>query len=65
MTNFRRELETLIYRHSRENESDTPDFILAEYMMSCLQAFEAAVKNRESWYGRTAKLMDGPEEIPQ
>jgi hypothetical protein len=30
MTEFRKELETTINCHSRENGSDTPDFILAE-----------------------------------
>lgn len=38
---------------SRENASNTPDFILASYLMACLETFEAAVNARERWYGRT------------
>ncbi|HSW65257.1 MAG TPA: hypothetical protein VLH56_18395 [Dissulfurispiraceae bacterium] len=32
-TGFRAELETLINRYSKENGSNTPDFILADYMV--------------------------------
>jgi len=49
---FRRELEALINKHSRENMSHTPDFILAEYLATCLFTFEAAVRERERWHGR-------------
>lgn len=52
MENFRKELEQLINKCSLENESDTPDFILAEYLTDCLKAFDKAVFNRETWYGR-------------
>ena len=31
-----------INRVSRENKSNTPDFILAEYLTDCLSAFEKA-----------------------
>ena len=47
---FERELCALINHHSRENESDTPDFILADYMMNCLKAFERATIMRSLWY---------------
>ncbi len=50
--NLRAELTMLLNRHSRENSSNTPDFILAEYMENCLLAFESAVSQRERWYGR-------------
>ena len=48
---LKREIEHLINRYSRENNSNTPDFILAEYLMTCLEAFEKASKVRENWYG--------------
>lgn len=38
--------------HSAENASDTPDFILAEYLIGCLNAYDQAVRSREKWYGR-------------
>lgn len=46
------ELSCLLNRANRENESNTPDFILAEYMLDCLEAFEKASKWREDWYGK-------------
>ena len=49
---FRKELEELINRHSLESASDTPDFILAQYLDDCLLAFDLAVRRREQWYGR-------------
>jgi hypothetical protein len=48
---FKRELESLINRYSIENGSNTPDFLLAEYLMACLAAFEATSLAREKWHG--------------
>ncbi len=59
MDNFRKELEHLINRHSKENGSDTPDFMLAEYLTDCLIAFDKAVTAREKWYGRERKVGSG------
>lgn len=49
-TSFRAELETLINKHSKENGSNTPDFILADYMIDCLNAYDKAVVCRVKWY---------------
>lgn len=49
---LRKEIEQAINKNSLENESDTPDFILAEYLTDCLHAFDKAVNRREKWYGR-------------
>lgn len=53
--NFEEALTNLINEHSKENESDTPDFILADYINDCLEAFKYAVRKREQWHGRQAK----------
>jgi len=37
--------------NSRENESGTPDFILAEYLVSCLEAYEAVHRSLGRFYG--------------
>lgn len=52
---FRKELERLLNYHSMEKKSNTPDFILASYLVGCLAAFDAAVKDRDLWYGRLQK----------
>jgi len=44
---FEKELCHLINRFSRENGSDTPDYVLAEYMNDCLNAYEKAIRARE------------------
>jgi len=51
MKGFERELEALINKCCQENGSDTPDFILAEYLRRCLNAFNTAVNLRSDWYG--------------
>lgn len=50
---FITELGELLNRRSMENGSDTPNFILAQYLTDCLQAWNRATKRREDWYGRT------------
>lgn len=45
------DIAAALNRASRENESDTPDFILAEYLLGCLAAFETATRARERWRG--------------
>lgn len=50
--NFEKELEILINRHCQENISNTPDFILAQYILGCLAIFNIAIQQREAWYGR-------------
>ena len=53
LTPFERELRALLNTQSMENASDTPDFLLASYLVDCLNAFNRAVNAREAWYGRT------------
>lgn len=55
MSNFSDELRVILNRNSRENASNTPDFILAQFMESCLLAGEQMIQQRETWYGRDAR----------
>jgi hypothetical protein len=57
------ELQQLLNRYSRENMSDTPDYILAEFLMGCLTAFEAATQKRDSWYGEQMLLTTNANKI--
>ncbi len=52
---FRRELNDLINRYGMENGSNTPDYILRDYLCSCLVMFDETIQQREAWYGRLAK----------
>ena len=61
------EIRAAINGCSRENESNTPDFILAEYLMACLVAFESASMRREEWFGQHLSIGGNarqPEEPP-
>lgn len=62
MTKFREDIERVINCHSMENGSDTPDWILARYLEACLAAFDAAVQERETWYGRNRSPMHPPHD---
>lgn len=48
---FEQELTALINRHSQENLSNTPDFILAQYVLDALLAFNRATSARDQWHG--------------
>ena len=52
---FEKELTKLINSHSKENESNTPDYILACYLEYCLLAFNTATKQRDKWWGFDCK----------
>jgi hypothetical protein len=52
MEEFMKELEALINKHSMENASNTPDWLLAQYLRSCLDAFNTVVQQRDNWYAR-------------
>ena len=60
---FRDTLEIYINRHNMEAGSDTPDFILADYLVRCLEAFDIAVKHRENWYERGPKPSETKLEV--
>jgi hypothetical protein len=51
MSDFEKELSNLINRYNQENASDTPDFILAQYLLGCLETFSETTKARDLWYG--------------
>lgn len=54
---FEREISAVINRFSKENGSNTPDFILAEYLNECLKAFNTASRAREKWYGKSLSIV--------
>jgi hypothetical protein len=56
MPDLRKELAHIINRASAENTSNTPDFVLAQYLQTCLDAFDCAVQQRDRWYGGTLEL---------
>lgn len=53
---FQGDLQSLINQHSQENLSNTPDWILRDYICNCLEAFNCATKARDDWYGLGAAV---------
>ena len=51
-------LSSALNRFSAENESNTPDWILAQFLLGCLAAWNRGTQQRETWfsadYGREA-----------
>lgn len=48
MSTFRVELENLVNKYSLENGCGMPDYIIAEYLISCIKAFSEAIKENEA-----------------
>jgi hypothetical protein len=47
VSNFKRELASVLNKYSRENLSNTPDYILAEYLNDCLNTFDKIIQLKE------------------
>lgn len=52
---FLNQLEQLINAYSKENGSDTPDWVLAEYLQACLEAYDNATNQRTHYYRKVEK----------
>ena len=52
------ELREVINRNSLENECNTPDFILAEYLLASLEAHAEATRQRDNRYGGKQSILD-------
>ena len=59
MKDFEKELTTLLNRYSMENDSDTPDYILAKYLTGCLDVFNNIVAERRDWHKEGILLNEG------
>lgn len=62
-TELEKKLAGLINSECRENDSNTPDFLLAEFMMNCLDAFELASNKREVWFGVHLDILNDWERL--
>jgi hypothetical protein len=60
-TEIEKKLRNLLNEECAENGSNTPDFVLSEYLLKCLDAFDAAITRREVWYGRVAENSSIPD----
>ena len=49
MKQFTKELTALINKYSIKNQSDIPDYILANYLVNCLQNFNEHIIDLNDW----------------
>lgn len=49
-TVFEQELSELLNKHSQENSSNTPDFLLAQFLIMCLTSWNKMTLARDRWY---------------
>ncbi|MCK5609508.1 hypothetical protein KAR91_46975 [Candidatus Pacearchaeota archaeon] len=49
---FEESLRALLNRHSKEQNSNTPDFVLSQYLINCLDAFDSAMEKRSDFYSK-------------
>lgn len=57
---FKDEIARVVNAFSRENRSNTPDWILANYIERCLVALEVAICDRDHWYRIAPSPGDDP-----
>ena len=61
---IKNELAGLINSHSLENGSNTPDFILAAYLLNCLAVFDHANNWNTAWHSKDGVPVDWRENGP-
>ena len=64
-TDLRSDIKGALNRASAENGSDTPDHVLADYLLACLDAFDAATHARSAWYGHHSHVAYTPDPVAQ
>lgn len=62
--NFVRDIAAVCNRYSIENNSDTPDFMLAEFMTGCLNVYENTLRARTEWMQPSHATQQPPEPPP-
>lgn len=60
---FEKELENLISRYSKDEESNTPDYIIAEFMKNSMDIFHRATKLRDNWYGGRRSVINDQDKM--
>lgn len=55
MENLKDDLAALLNGYSQEGNSNTPDFLLARYLLKCLKSYEETVDKRDEWLRQNKK----------
>lgn len=60
---FEKELTVLLNRFSIDTKCQTPDFLLAEFLVRNINLYALVIDERERWFGRTPS--EGPQPLEQ
>lgn len=60
---FYKDLAIILNKHSRENVSNTPDNVLANFIVASLAAFDGATNHRADWFATKRKENFGNSEV--
>jgi hypothetical protein len=52
MADFKTDLTKIINFHSMGKKAQVPDFIIADYLMNCLKAFDNTMIDLDKWYNQ-------------
>lgn len=58
-TEFTNRLREVINSCCKENGSNTPDFLLADFLVDVLNCWDKTIVAREKWYGREVATIGG------
>lgn len=53
-----KEFAEVINKHSMENESNTPDWVIGMFLVGCLEQFNFSICNRDNWYGGKQSILE-------
>jgi hypothetical protein len=59
---FANDLAAVLNKHSMEDGSNTPDYVLAQFLIECLQAWNAGIGLRAAWQKRISSGTDWEKE---
>lgn len=57
-----KDIEVLMNQYNVDTMTDTPDFILASYLMTCLRNYMVTKTDTEEWFGKRITI-NGVEEV--
>lgn len=60
---FKKELASLLNRYSWDNTCETPDYILADYVESCLKNLCETINQDIAWHSSWKKAYNETEEL--
>lgn len=53
---FRSALTALLNSYSKENSSNTPDYLLANFLIGCMDVYDLTVRRRDEWFRAKDKV---------